>query len=146
MYRERIDAEIASAMKETRTLDLAVWRSIKTEFKKFETAAAGNILTDEKELQILSKMVLQRKDSIEQYKQANREDLADVEERELLVLSSLLPKEPTQEDIESVITEMFVDGEKPSMKDMKRVMETVKAKFPTVNGGVVSKIFREKYI
>lgn len=146
MYRERIDAEIASAMKETRTLDLSVWRSIKTEFKKFETAAAGNALTDEKELQILSKMVLQRKDSIEQYKQANREDLADVEERELLVLSSLLPKEPTQEDIESVITEMFLDGEKPSMKDMKRVMETVKAKFPTVNGGVVSKIFREKYI
>jgi uncharacterized protein YqeY len=62
MYIEIIDKQIASAMKNGDTLQLAVWRAVKTEFVKFKTSGAGIELTDDKELQIIQKMVLQRKD------------------------------------------------------------------------------------
>lgn len=147
MYREEIDKQIASAMKNGEQTKLIVWRSIKTEFVKYQTSGAGVELTDEKELQIITKMVQQRKDSIEQYTKAGRTELANAEQKELDILQSLLPNEPTNEDIENAINEFLVSKtEKPTMKDMRDVMSYVKTKYPTVNGGVVSKIFREKYI
>lgn len=147
MYREEIDRQIASAMKNGEQTRLIVWRSIKTEFVKYQTSGAGVELTDDKELQIITKMVQQRKDSIEQYTKAGRTELAKSEQKELDILQSLLPNDPTNEDIENTINEFLVSKtEKPTMKDMRDVMSYVKTKYPTVNGGVVSKIFREKYI
>lgn len=147
MYREDIDKQIASAMKNGDTIRLAVWRSIKTEFVRFQTSGSNSELTDDKELHIINKMVQQRKDSIEQYNQAGRIDLAQNEQAELDILASFLPKEPTEEDIHDLIKDIFAYREEPpTMKDMKDVIAAVKAEYPTVNGGLVSKIFRENYI
>jgi uncharacterized protein YqeY len=55
MYREILDKQIASAMKEGNHTKLIVWRSIKSEFVKFQTSSANAELTDEKELQIIQK-------------------------------------------------------------------------------------------
>lgn len=147
MYNEVIDKQIASAMKNGEHLKLTVWRSIKNEFLKFKTSGTKEELTDEKEISIIKKMAQQRKDSIEQYKNAGRESLAQAEQQELDILNSLLPKEPTEEEINAVIKE-FVDSkqEPVSIKDLKSVMATVKMKYPTVNGGIVTKLFRENYI
>ena len=147
MYREVIDKQIANAMKNANHLQLSIWRAIKTEFVKYQTSGANMELTDDKELQIITKMVQQRKDSFEQYKQAGRLELAIAEESEMKALLNLLPKEPTEDDITTCIGEFLVNYKnKPTMKDMRDVMAFVKSKFPTVNGGLVSKIFREKYI
>lgn len=147
MYREDIDKKIANAMKSGNEIETLVWRAIKTEFIKFRTSGANVELTDDKELQIINKMLQQRKDSFEEYKKAGREDLAISEQKEMELLSSLLPKEPTEEDIDNAIKE-FVSSksETPTMKDMRDVMSFVKTKYPTVNGGIVSKLFKEKYI
>ena len=147
MYNEVIDKQIASAMKNGEHLKLTVWRSIKNEFLKFKTSGTKEELTDEKEISIIKKMAQQRKDSIEQYKNAGRESLAQAEQQELDILNSLLPKEPTEEEINAVIKE-FVDSkqEPVSIKDLKSVMATVKMKYPTANGGMVTKLFRENYI
>ena len=147
MYNEVIDKQIASAMKNGEHLKLTVWRSIKNEFLKFKTSGTKEELTDEKEMSIIKKMAQQRKDSIEQYMKAGRESLAQAEQQELDVLNSLLPKEPTEEEINAVIKE-FVDSkqEPVSIKDLKNVMGTVKMKYPTANGGMVTKLFRENYI
>lgn len=148
MYNEIIDKQIASAMKNGEQVKLTVWRAIKSEFVKFKTSASGNQLTDEKELQIINKMVLQRKESIEQFRNAGREELASAEEKEMIILSELLPKEATEDDINDAIKEYIstsIEGN-PSMKDMKNIMTFVKSKYPTVNGGIVSKIFKENYI
>lgn len=147
MYREDIDKKIANAMKSGNETETLVWRAIKTEFIKFRTSGANVELTDDKELQIINKMLQQRKDSFEEYKKAGREDLAISEQKEMELLSSLLPKEPTEEDIDNAIKE-FVSSksETPTMKDMRDVMSFVKTKYPTVNGGIVSKLFKEKYI
>lgn len=147
MYREVIDKQIANAMKNADHLQLSIWRAIKTEFVKYQTSGANMELTDDKELQIITKMVQQRKDSFEQYKQAGRLELAIAEESEMKALLNLLPKEPTEDDITTCIDEFLLNyNGKPTMKDMRDVMAFVKSKFPTVNGGLVSKIFREKYI
>ena len=147
MYNEVIDKQIASAMKNGEHLKLTVWSSIKNEFLKFKTSGTKEELTDEKEISIIKKMAQQRKDSIEQYKNAGRESLAQAEQQELDILNSLLPKEPTEEEINAVIKE-FVDSkqEPVSIKDLKSVMATVKMKYPTANGGMVTKLFRENYI
>lgn len=147
MYYEVIDKQIASAMKNGEHLKLSVWRSIKNEFLKFKTSGTKEELTDEKEISIIKKMAQQRKDSIEQYMKAGRESLAQAEQQELDVLNSLLPKEPTEEEIDAVIKE-FVDSRQTpvSIKDLKSVMATVKMKYPTANGGMVTKLFRENYI
>ena len=147
MYREKLDTQISSAMKNGDSVKLTVWRTIKTEFVKYRTSGSGVELTDDKELQIITKMVQQRKDSIEQYKNAGRDELANAEQAELDVLMSLLPNEPTENDILTLIKE-FADkkGSTLAMKDMKDVMTFIKTKYPTVNGGLVSKLFRENFI
>ena len=146
MYREVIDKEIATAMKNGEHIRLAVWRSIKTEFVKFQTSGVKNELTDEKEMQILRKMSQQRKDSIEQYNKAGRESLALAEEQELKIIQSLLPNEPTEDEVDLVISEYVTSKGNVTIKDMQGVMSYVKEKYPTVNGGVVANIFRNKYI
>ena len=147
MYREEIEKNIANALKNNNQNELKVWRAIKNEFVKYRTSGSNTELTDEKELQIITKMVQQRRDSIEQYTKAGRTDLVNIEENEMSILLSLLPKEPSEEDIFKTIKD-FLDkkSDKPTMKDMKDVMAIVKSKYPTVNGGKVSEIFRNQFI
>lgn len=143
MINEKIDTLIAQSMKDGKTQETQVWRAVKTEFMKYRTAKAGNEITDSVEMTIIQKMVAQRKDAYEQYKSAGREDLANVELFEYNFLEALLPKEPTEDEIKEAITEAIVGIDTPTMKNMKDVMNFVKGKYPTVNGGVVSKLFKE---
>ena len=143
MIREKIDAMIAQSMKDGKLALTTVWRAVKTEFTKYKTAKAGNELDDAVELSIIQKMVAQRKDAYEQYKSAGRNDLAAIEEYEYKFLETLLPKEPTEDEIKEAITEAIAGIDTPTMKNMKDVMNFVKGKYPTVNGGVVSRLFKE---
>ena len=134
---------IAQSMKDGKLALTTVWRAVKTEFTKYKTAKAGNELDDAVELSIIQKMVAQRKDAYEQYKSAGRNDLAAIEEYEYKFLETLLPKEPTEDEIKEAITEAIAGIDTPTMKNMKDVMNFVKGKYPTVNGGVVSRLFKE---
>lgn len=144
MLVEKIDEMIAKAIKSGNKIELDVYRAIKTAFTNYRTAKAGNELNDSVEVQIISKLVNQHKDSIEQYTNANRLDLAEKENAELAILMNFMPKEATAEDIENIINEYLATHDNVSMKNMKDVMTVIKNKFPTVNGGVVSKIFMNK--
>ncbi len=144
MYSEKINEMIATSMKNGNQVELSVWRAIKAAFINYTTSKAGNTLDDSIELNIINKLVAQRKDSIEQYTKANRIDLAQSEQLELDVLMSLLPAEPTEDDIKNEIEAAIktLDHFPPTMADMKTVMAFVKNKYPTVNGGIVSKILK----
>ena len=146
MYSEVVDHNIAKYLKENNQINLAVWRSIKAEFLNYKTAKAGNVLNEAVEATILSKMLAQRKDAASQFRDGGRIDLAENEEKEAEVLSSLIPKEPTEAEIEAVIKEAisaFPDGYAVSMRDMKTVQMAVKEKYPTANGGLVANAFRK---
>lgn len=143
MYSEIINTKIATAMKAHNQLELDVWRSIKTAFMNYMTAKAGNVLSDDVELNIITKMAAQRKDAAEQYTNANRTDLAEKELAEYNILISLLPKEPTEDEIIAEINSVVSTlDHKVSMADMKTIMAAIKNKYPTVNGGIVSKFVR----
>lgn len=146
MYSEVVDHNIAKYLKENNQVNLAVWRSIKAEFLNYKTAKAGNVLNEAVEATILGKMLAQRKDAASQFREGGRIDLAEKEEKEAEVLSSLIPKEPTEAEIETVIKEAisaFPEGYAVSMRDMKTIQGAVKEKYPTANGGLVANVFKK---
>ena len=141
-----IDNLIKESIKNKDSVRTTVLRNIKTEFLNFEKENKNNVLTEEKEIKILNKIATRLKDSIKEYKKANRNDLFEKESKELEIVSEFLPKEPDQETIEkeikNVINELFKENGVVSMKDTKTVIEKLKPKYPTLNGGVVSKIIQ----
>ena len=92
-------------------------------------------------------MCSQREDSIHQYVDGGREDLANAEKAELDVINSFLPKQATDEEIENFTRETISsycltmdEGYKLSMRDMKPILTIVQEKYPNANGKLVSKV------
>lgn len=147
MLYEKIDSMISEALKSGKKLELEVYRGIKTTFVNYLTAKSGNQLTNDIELNLISKMVQQRKDSIEQYTLGNRLDLAEKEQKELEILSKFLPKEPTEDELKESIAEFAnsTPDKTIKMSDMKSVIAFLKEKYVSVNGATVSKIIKNVY-
>lgn len=143
MISNKIDEMIATALKNRETDLLNVLKLIKTEFVN---AIHNKVeLNETNEVKILLKMASQREDSIQQYINGGRNDLAEAEKKELEIIKSYTPKQATDEEIaeytNGVITAYKVskeDGYMLSMKDIKPIMITVKEKYPNANGKVVS--------
>ena len=92
-----INKLIADAMKSHDRERLETLKLIKSEIVKVEKS--GETIDDAKELKILLKMIDQRNESIKQYKNAGRQDLADEEQREINVISQFIPAQPSDEEI-----------------------------------------------
>lgn len=144
LYTE-IDKLIANAMKERNIELLNVLKLIKSELVKAEKD--GVTLDEVSETKILLKMLSQREDSIRQYVDGGRKDLADNEQKEIDIIKQFVPEQPTDEEIEEytrtcistyVLTKK--EGEDLSMKDMKPLMNIVKEKYPSANGKIISKV------
>lgn len=145
MLHTEIDKLIANAMKERNIELLNVLKLIKSEMVKAEKD--GVTLDEVSETKILLKMLTQREDSIRQYVDGGRKDLADNEQKEIDIIKQFVPEQPTDEEIEEytrtcistyVLTKK--EGENLSMKDMKPLMNIVKEKYPSANGKIISKV------
>jgi len=79
-------------------------------------------ITEETELKILQKLIKQRRESADIYKQQGREDLSVIEEEEIEVINAFLPKQMEREDVEQVISKIIKDSGANSVKDMGKVM------------------------
>lgn len=102
-------------------------------------------VTDADLLAILTKMVKQRNESITQFKAADRQDLIDVEENEIKVLSRFLPQALTQDEITSLIEEAMQSTGASSMQDMGKVMGILKPKLTgRADMGKVSALIKAK--
>lgn len=144
MISNKLDEMIASAMKNHEKELLEVLKLIKCEMVK--ATKDGVELNDINETKILLKMVSQREDSIRQYIDGGREDLANAEKAELEIINSFLPKQPTEKEIEEYTKEAIKtyclkqdENHKLSMQDMKPILTIVQQKYPTANGKIVSK-------
>lgn len=145
MLHTEIDRLIANAMKERNIELLNVLKLIKSELVKAQKD--GVTLDEVSETKILLKMLSQREDSIRQYVDGGRKDLADNEQKEIDIIKQFVPEQPTDEEIEEytrtcistyVLTKKA--GENLSMKDMKPLMNIVKEKYPSANGKIISKV------
>lgn len=145
-----IDKRIAEAMKSHDEVALRTYRLIKTEF--VNATKNGITIDNAMEAKLLTKMITQHKDSIAQYEAGNRADLAKNEAEELKILQTLVPAEPTEEEITACtlncINEfrayILPENEKLSMKHMKQILSMVQLEYPTASGKLVSSILKSK--
>lgn len=123
MISTTIDQEIKQAMLAKNQAKLRGLRAIKAALllAKTEKGSAED-MTEEAELKILQRLVKQRKESSDIYKQQGREDLSTVEEEEIEVISAFMPKQLDRAEIEKVIAEVITNSGATSVKDMGKVM------------------------
>lgn len=123
MISNTIDQEIKQAMLAKDQARLRGLRAIKAALllAKTEKGSAEEI-TEETELKLLQKLIKQRKESADIYKQQGREDLSVVEEEEIEVISAFLPKQLDAAEIEAIIVKLIKDSGAASVKEMGKVM------------------------
>ena len=123
--KEQIGEDIKTAMKAKDKVRLQTVRSIKKAIleKEVELRPQGkDSLTPEQEIELLSQQAKQRRDSIEQFRNAGRDDLADKESQELEVIESYLPAQASDEEIEAIVDELIATSGASTMKDLGKVM------------------------
>jgi len=120
MLQEKITQEIKSAMLQKNAERLRGLRGIKAQLDLLNTL--GKEVTSEMELSVLQKMVKQRKESAEIFKNNGRTDLLEVELQEISVIEEFLPKQMSREEIEASVKEIVDSLNATSFKEMGKVM------------------------
>ncbi|HEU4901794.1 MAG TPA: GatB/YqeY domain-containing protein [Flavisolibacter sp.] len=119
----QVMAEMKEAMKAKDEATLRGLRAIKAEIIKAKTEpGAGGDVSAEKEVSLLQKMVKQRRDSLDIYKQQNRADLAQKEEEEIRVIEKFLPKQLSPEELKAALQQIIAETGATSPADMGKVM------------------------
>jgi uncharacterized protein len=121
-----ITEAMKTAMKAKQKERLAAIRLILADFKRVEVDERIEI-SDERALVILDKMLKQRRDSLKQYSDAGRLDLADKEQAEIDVIQSFMPAQLSDEALEKLIATAVAETGAASMKDMGKVMAAIKS-------------------
>lgn len=143
--REKLTNDMKVAMREKDQFRLDTIRFLQSAIKNREIEARPNPLTSEDILGVIKKMAKQRKESMEQYQAANRQDLVDKEAAELKVIETYLPAQMSREQIEAVVTEVIAETKASSIKDMGSVMKAVAAKTAgAADNKVISEIIKSK--
>jgi len=143
--KEEITSAMTAAMKAKDADRTSTLRMVKAAIMHREKEGAGE-LTDEDVLKLLRSQVKQRRDSVEQYKLAGRQDLADKETAEIAVIESYLPQAASAAEIEQAVNDAIAETGATSMKDMGAVMKSVMSKLAGKNadGRAVSEAVKKK--
>ena len=145
---EKISSSIISAMKEKNVDKLESLRAIKSALLLAQTqkGSDGNIKESD-EIKILQKLVKQRKESAEIYKNQNRLELADIEIKQSKIIERFLPVQMNFEDLEKLIVEIINQTGAQGMKDMGKVMGIASVKLSgKADGKTISNIVRSKLV
>lgn len=127
LLTDRIKDEMKSAMKSGDKARLGVIRLILSAIKQVEVDERI-VLDDERTIQVLDKMLKQRRESIRQFADAGRNDLVVIEEAEVLVIQDFLPQALTDVEIEAMVSIAVVESGAASIKEMGKVMALLKPK------------------
>ena len=136
MLRETIDSDLKEAMRNREALKRTVLRTMLSEIRNAEINSQTT-LDDEGIISVLTKQVQQRKDSVEAYQAANRQDLVAKETEEINIISVYLPEQLPQEEIEQIIDSAISQSGASSLDDMGKIMGLV---MPQVRGRADGKI------
>ena len=136
MLRETLDSDLKDAMRNKEALRRTVLRTMLSEIRNAEINSQTT-LDDEGIISVLTKQMQQRKDSVEAYIAANRQDLVDKETEEINIISVYLPDQLPPEEIEGIIKAAILETGASSLSDMGKVMGFV---MPQVRGRADGKI------
>lgn len=123
--KERIKEDMKTSMKSGDKARLGVMRMILAAIKQVEIDERVE-LDDARVIVVLDKMLKQRRESIKQYRDANRIDLAEVEEAEILVIQDFLPQALNEAEIDDMVAKAIAETGAESVKDMGKVMAILK--------------------
>jgi uncharacterized protein len=142
---EQITSDITQAMKAREELRLSTLRMVKSALKNKEIDKRAP-LDDKEAVAILSTLIKQRKDSIEQFTKGGRQELADKEQAEIGIIEGYMPKALGEAEIVSAVKATISEMGSPTMKDMGTVMKNTMAKFggARVDGKQVSEIVKRE--
>ncbi|MBU1726763.1 MAG: GatB/YqeY domain-containing protein [Candidatus Omnitrophica bacterium] len=144
MLEEKILNDYKEAMKSRDSIKSSVLSFLRAEMMNTALAKKKDKLDDNDVISVVRKQVKARQDSIEQFTQGNRLDLAEKEKKELEVLKMYLPQELPAEDIKKIIEEVVLALGAQGMKDMGKVMKEITAKVcGKADGKLVSDLVRE---
>lgn len=145
VFIERIQKDLTQAMKMKDELRLSVLRMVKTALKNKEIEKIRP-LEDAEALQVLQTLVKQRRESVEQFTQGGRKDLADKETKEIAIIESYLPAAPSDAEISQAIEAALAETGATSSKQMGAVIKAARARLEgkTVDGKVLSDRVRER--
>lgn len=142
---ERVQKDMVDAMRHKEELRLSTLRMMKAalQLKRIEKR---DDLDEKEELQIFSTMIKQRKDSIEQFTNGGRPELAQKEADEITIIEAYMPKAIGEEEIVATVHAVIAEMGSPTMKDMGAVMKNVMAKFggARVDGKIVSETVKKE--
>ena len=119
---EKVMAALKQAMKEKNKDKLDALRAIKSAILLEKTKGGSKELSEADEMKLLQKLVKQRKESAQIYKQQNREDLAQIELNQVAVIETFLPEQLSEEELEKTIRQIIDRTGASSIKDMGKVM------------------------
>jgi hypothetical protein len=125
--KERITEDMKAAMRASEKERLSTIRMVQAAIKQREVDERI-LLDDTQVIAVLEKMVKQRKESIVQFEQGGRQDLADKEKAEIVLLQAYLPSPLSDADVDALIKDAIASTGATSVKDMGKVMGVVKSK------------------
>lgn len=142
---DQITQDMTKAMKAREEQRLSTLRMVKSALKNKEIDKRAP-LDDKEAMAVLSTLIKQRKDSIDAFTKGGRQELADKEAAEIVIIESYLPKSLGDEEIVAAVKATIAEMGSPSMKDMGTVMKNTMAKFAgaRVDGKTVSEIVKRE--
>ena len=143
-----LKSDLTTAMKEAmrakKKARLGAIRLMLSEIKRVEVDERISV-NDQRVLSILDKMVKQRRDSINQYQSAGRQELADIEISEINIIKEFLPTSLTNEEIHAMVSSAITESGAESMKDMGKVMNIIRPKMQgRADAGLVSSLVKNE--
>lgn len=142
--RERFGDEMRAAMKERDSVKVATLRMLMTSIKNAEVSKIGE-LTDDETLEVVAKEAKRRRESIEAYQSASRDDLVERESAELKVLEAYLPAGLSHDEVAALVDEAISETGASSPKQMGEVMKVLMPKIRgRADGSLVSALVKLK--
>jgi uncharacterized protein YqeY len=142
---ERVQKDMVAAMRSKEELRLSTLRMMKAALQNKRIDKRAD-LDEKEELQVLSTMIKQRKDSVEQFTKGNRPELAQKEAEEIVIIEGYMPQAVSEEEIVATVRAVIAEMGSPTMKDMGAVMKNAKAKFEDarVDGKILSEAVKKE--
>lgn len=142
---QKISDDMKTAMKSGEKLRLETLRTVRAQMIELTKRGTGSEITPDEELSALLAAAKKRKEAIELYRQAGREELARQEEQELVIINSYLPKQMSKEEVETLISGIIAQTGASSLKDFGKVMPlAMKELKGKIDGKIVQDIVKQK--
>lgn len=143
--RDQIGNDIKESMRAKDMAKLNALRMVQSAFKNREIELRPEPMSEDEHIAVLKKLAKQRRESIEQYAAANRQDLVDAESAELKLLETYLPAQLSKEQVEKTVLDVIAALGASSIKDMGAVMKEVQARTAgTADNKLVSELVKAK--